>query len=78
MLNTRDILETIKMIREEHLDVRTVTMGISLFDCISDDEERLSKKIYDKICNSAKNLVSVEYTRSLIIGTISRPRSTSA
>lgn len=59
MLNTRDILETIKMIREENLDIRTVTMGISLFDCISDDPARLEEKIYDKITNTAKNLVSV-------------------
>ena len=59
MLNTRDILETIKMIREENLDIRTVTMGISLFDCISDDPIRLQEKIYDKITSSAKNLVSV-------------------
>ena len=59
MLNTRDILETIKMIREENLDIRTVTMGISLFDCISDDPKRLEEKIYDKITTTAKNLVSV-------------------
>ncbi len=59
MLNTRDILETIKMIREENLDIRTVTMGISLFDCITDDLTRLEEKIYDKITTSAKNLVSV-------------------
>ncbi len=59
MLNTTDILETIKMIREENLDIRTVTMGISLFDCISDDPARLEQKIYDKITSSAKNLVSV-------------------
>ena len=59
MLNTSDILETIKMIREENLDIRTVTMGISLFDCISDDATRLEEKIYDKITRSAKNLVSV-------------------
>ena len=59
MLNTRDILETIKMIREENLDIRTVTMGISLFDCITDDVTRLEEKIYDKITTSAKNLVSV-------------------
>ena len=59
MLNTQDILETVRMIREENLDIRTVTMGISLFDCISDDAERLEKKIYDKITASAKNLVAV-------------------
>ena len=59
MLNTTDILETIRMIREENLDIRTVTMGISLFDCISDDPARLEQKIYDKITGCAKNLVSV-------------------
>ena len=59
MFNTQDILETIKMIREENLDIRTVTMGISLFDCISDDPARLEEKIYSKITGSAKNLVRV-------------------
>ena len=59
MLNTTDILETIRMIREENLDIRTVTMGISLFDCISDDPARLEEKIYDKITGCAKNLVRV-------------------
>ena len=59
MLNTHDILETIRMIRDENLDIRTVTMGISLFDCISDDPARLEKKIYDKITTSAKDLVRV-------------------
>ncbi len=59
MLNTQDILQTVAMIREENLDIRTVTMGISLFDCISDDIGRLEQKIYDKITASAKNLVRV-------------------
>ena len=59
MLNTADILETVQMIREENLDIRTVTMGISLFDCLSDDPKRLEEKIYDKIVRSAANLVSV-------------------
>ena len=59
MLNIHDILETVRMIREENLDIRTVTMGISLFDCISDDPSRLEQKIYDKITTSAKNLVEV-------------------
>ncbi len=59
MINTRDILETIRMIREENLDIRTVTMGISLFDCISDDPARLEKRIYDKITRSAQRLVTV-------------------
>ena len=59
MLNTHDILETIHMIREENLDIRTVTMGISLFDCFSDDQKTLETRIYDKITRSAGNLVRV-------------------
>ena len=59
MLNTQDILETINMIRQECLDIRTITMGISLWDCVSDDPKRLCEKIYDKITTRAKNLVSV-------------------
>ena len=59
MLNTNDILETIRMIRDENLDIRTVTMGISLFDCISDDSDRLGQKIYDKITRCAGKLVEV-------------------
>ena len=58
MINTADILETISMIREENLDIRTITMGISLFDCVSDDEGRLCDKVYDKITRSAKDLVA--------------------
>ena len=59
MINVHDILETVEMIKEQNLDIRTVTMGISLFDCISDDKDRLKVKIFDKITRSAKNLVSV-------------------
>ena len=59
MVNTKDILETINMIHEENLDIRTITMGISLYDCVSEDEGRLCEKIYDKITTSAKNLVAV-------------------
>ena len=59
MLNVQDILETVRMIREENLDVRTVTMGISLFDCVSDDPKRLESKIYDKLTKTAEKLVPV-------------------
>ena len=59
MVNTKDILETINMIHEENLDIRTITMGISLYDCVSEDEGRLCEKIYDKITTSAKDLVRV-------------------
>lgn len=57
MINTKDILETINMIREENLDIRTITMGISLYDCVSEDEDRLCEKIYDKITKRAERLV---------------------
>ena len=57
MINTADILETINMIRQENLDIRTITMGISLFDCVSEDENRLLTNIYDKITKSAEHLV---------------------
>ena len=57
MVNTKNILETINMIQQENLDIRTITMGISLYDCVSEDEDRLCQKIYDKITTSAENLV---------------------
>ena len=57
MFDTKDILETIQMIRQENLDIRTITMGISLFDCVSDDPDRLCDKIYDKITRQAEHLV---------------------
>lgn len=47
------------MIREENLDIRTITMGISLLDCVSDDKNRLCDKVYDKITRSAGRLVEV-------------------
>ena len=59
MLNINDILETINMVREENLDIRTITMGISLLDCISDDESKFCSNIYDKITKSAEHLVKV-------------------
>ena len=57
MLETKDILETINMIDNENLDVRTVTMGISLLDCLDEDIDKASTKVYDKICRTAKDLV---------------------
>ncbi|MCE5220655.1 MAG: PFL family protein [Clostridium sp.] len=58
-MNTNNILETIKMIEEERLDVRTITMGISLLDCIDPDGDKARIKIYDKITKSAEHLVEV-------------------
>ena len=59
MLDSKDIFETLNMIREECLDVRTITMGISLYDCRSEDEKCLCTKIYDKIMRHAMDLVKV-------------------
>ncbi|MEE1025882.1 MAG: PFL family protein [Acutalibacteraceae bacterium] len=59
MYNTYDILETIKMIEEEHLDIRTVTMGISLLECIDSDIDKACEKVYRKITDSAFRLIPV-------------------
>lgn len=56
-METAQILETIRMIEEEKLDIRTITMGISLLDCIDSDGEKSRQKIYNKIVGLAKNLV---------------------
>ncbi len=57
MININDVLETINMIREEHLDVRTITMGISLIDCAASTAEETCENIYNKITTYAKDLV---------------------
>ena len=57
MLNNNDILSTIKMIDQQHLDIRTITMGISLLDCCDPDPKRACEKIYEKITTSAADLV---------------------
>ncbi|AUS97475.1 PFL family protein [Clostridium thermosuccinogenes] len=59
MINAMEIIETIKMIQEENLDIRTITMGISLRDCIHPDGKIACEKIYDKITRRAANLVKV-------------------
>ena len=59
MFNTSDILETLQMIDHQKLDVRTITMGISLLSCVSDDEKTLCDNIYDTITRRAENLVKV-------------------
>lgn len=58
MINTKDILETIKMIEEEHRDIRTITMGISLRDLAADDITVLADKVYDKATRRAEKLVA--------------------
>ncbi len=57
MVSTNDILETIKMIQEENLDIRTITMGISLLDCIDGDIDRACGKVYEKMMRAAENHV---------------------
>ncbi len=59
MFNKFDVLETIDMIEKEHLDIRTVTMGISLLPCIRETAEKTAQAVYDKVCSKAENLVKV-------------------
>ena len=59
MINMYEVSETNKMIEHEKLDVRTITLGISLLDCIDSDLDELNRKIYEKITKTAENLVSV-------------------
>lgn len=59
MYDIRDIMETISMIRDNNLDIRTTTMGISLIDCADSDIDKSCTKVYDKICRLAGDLVSV-------------------
>ena len=57
MINILEAAETVRMITQENLDVRTITMGISLLDCISSDLETLCENIFRKITRQAKDLV---------------------
>ena len=57
MISRYEVAETNKMIEKENLDVRTITMGISLLDCVDADLETLKEKIYQKIYHAAKDLV---------------------
>ena len=59
MINANEVVETNKMVSFEHLDVRTVTMGISLLDCVSDNIDVLCQRVHDKIVSKAKELVKV-------------------
>ena len=59
MATTTEVLSTLKMIDKQKLDVRTITMGISLFGCVSDNDERMCEKVYDHITHTAGRLVRV-------------------
>jgi len=68
MYSSNEIIETINMISQQHLDVRTITLGISLLDCITDSKKRTCEKIYDKIMSKAGNLVKIGNDISSEIG----------
>ena len=59
MINNKDIIETINMVQKENFDVRTITMGISLFDCIASTAEKTAQNCYDLVCKRAENIVKV-------------------
>ena len=59
MINPLEIMETINMIDNEHLDIRTITMGISLLDCIGENSHLAAQRVYDKVTRLAENLVPV-------------------
>lgn len=68
MFNTNDVLETVNMIEKEHLDIRTITMGVSLLPCIRETAEKTAKNIYDTVCKKAENIVKVAKELSLEYG----------
>ncbi len=57
MFSNKDVLDTIAMVEKEHLDIRTITMGISLLSCIRDTAEETAAKVYDLVCKKAENIV---------------------
>ena len=57
MFSNNDVLETIAMVQEEHLDIRTITMGLSLLSCVRDTAEETARKVYDLVCSKAENIV---------------------
>ena len=59
MFTKKDVLETIAMVEEEHLDIRTITMGISLLSCIRDSAEETALSVYNLVCKKAENIVKV-------------------
>ena len=59
-MDIRQVTETIAMIEEQNFDIRTITMGISLLDCIDTDIDRAAEKIYQKITTKAKDLVGMK------------------
>ena len=59
MFTNSDVLETIHMVEKEHLDIRTITMGLSLLTCVRDTAEETARRVYDLVCQKAENIVKV-------------------
>ena len=74
-MNQKDIIKTIDMIVSQHLDIRTITMGISLMDCISDDAGKTADNIKKKIAGKAKDLVlkTADFCCEYKVGLLSVP-----
>ncbi len=68
MIDTGEILQTMRMIQEENFDIRTITLGINLLDCSDSDAERCGQRVYDKICAVAKDLVRTGETLERELG----------
>ena len=68
MIKTSEILETINMVEKEHFDIRTITMGLSLFGCIKDTAKATATSVYDLICKRGENIVKVAKDLSLEYG----------
>ena len=68
MIKTTEILETINMVEKEHFDIRTITMGLSLFGCIKDTADATANAVYDLICKKGENIVKVASDLSLEYG----------
>ena len=68
MIKTSEIIETINMVEKEHFDIRTITMGLSLFGCIRDTAKDTATAVYDLICKRGKNIVKVASDLSLEYG----------
>ena len=77
MLNTSDVLETIRMIQDQNLDIRTITMGISLLDCADSNIDDACEKIYQKVTRCAKDLVKTGEALEMEYGIpiINKPRT---
>ncbi len=68
MIETGEILQTMRMIQEENFDIRTITLGVNLLDCSDADAEACGRKVYDKICRVAKNLVKTGESIEMELG----------